>query len=78
MRTIDKERLEYAVELLNEVRQNLDTRTRLCGECGLTHYRNKEQWQAADKLNGLIGKLKYLLSQAGTTQNDNAKSETRH
>ena len=70
--------LRTAAGLLREVRSSLNLASVKCGECGLTHYEDKNDWHAASALDGAIGRIEKLvlsMSRNATKENGDKESE---
>ena len=59
-------RLAIARTLIASVRDEQNTRYRLCGECGLRHYEDLDGRKAANKLEGVLTTLDNILRELGT------------
>lgn len=66
------ERIARAMDSITIARAELNVETHVCDECGLTHYANRNHWQAAQALRAACTKLDRALSllHNDTTAND--------
>ncbi len=57
------EQLEQARQAIEAVIDALNEQTDVCERCGVTHYQDRDEFQAAQSLRGIAEKLKRLAGQ---------------
>ena len=68
------QRLAAARKQLNELVNTYDMERRVCGECGLAHYRDFEDSQNRARVQGILQKLDTLIEvEKGRLPNEGAK-----